>query len=59
MKKRRVTVKLLDDAIDEYKKLNRIVKEEKIKGVTGSPYQTLLKGINDKIELLKLNCEAR
>ena len=58
MKKRKITVKLLDDASDEYKKLNEIAKEEKTKGIRNSPHQTLLKGINDKIELLKMNCEA-
>ena len=58
MRKRKVTVMLLDDAKEEYMKLNKMVKEERNKGITSSPHQTLLKGINDKIELLKLNCEA-
>jgi len=38
MKRRKVTVKLLDDASEEYKELNRIVKEEKTNGILNSPH---------------------
>jgi len=58
MKKRKVTVLLLENAKEEYKKLAKIVKDEQNNKITSSPHQTLLKGINDKIKLLKLNCEA-
>ena len=56
--KKKVVVKLLDEALKEFENLNRLIKSEKDKGIKSSFNQTLLKGINDKIELLKLNYDA-
>lgn len=55
MTERKVTVKLLGEAKEEYLKLQQTVRTEKEKGVSNSPHQILLKSINSKIELLKAN----
>lgn len=47
-------IKLLGDAKEAYLSLERIAKEEKTKGINSSFHQTLLKSINDKISLLKI-----
>ncbi len=46
---------LSEEANDEYEELNRIVGEEKRKGVVSSFHQTLLRSINRAIDLLKKN----
>ncbi|MFQ5406450.1 MAG: hypothetical protein ACE5DI_04825 [Candidatus Micrarchaeia archaeon] len=55
MPEKRVTVKLLQEAKDEYLSLKNTVQEEKLKGVKSSCHQTLLNSINAKIEILKIN----
>ncbi len=56
--KKKVRVKLIGNAEVEYLKLQGLVSEERQLGKKSSEHQTLLKSINDKIELLKLNYEA-
>ncbi|MFH1391956.1 MAG: hypothetical protein ABIH20_06605 [Candidatus Diapherotrites archaeon] len=46
-------IRLIDQAREEYEKLKEIVKVEKAKGIKGSENQTLLKSIDEKLELLK------
>ncbi|VVB67043.1 Uncharacterised protein [Candidatus Norongarragalina meridionalis] len=53
MKERRVTVKMLGEAKEEYRRLREISEEERKKGTTDSFHQTLLRSIDAKIELLK------
>ena len=55
MATKRVSVKLLGEAKEEYLKLQEIVRKEKEKNVSGSFHQTLLKSIDSKIVLLKAN----
>ena len=52
---KRVVIKLLGEAKDDYLELEKIVKEERSKGITSSFNQSLLKSINDKIAILKTN----
>ena len=50
-----VIVKLSEEANDIYEELNRIVGEEKMKGVENSFHQTLLRSIHRVKDLLKQN----
>lgn len=50
-----VIVKLSEEANEVYNELNKIVGEEKIKGIESSFHQTLLRSINRVKELLKEN----
>ena len=52
---RPVKVNFIDDAADEWERLNKAVAEEKSKGVRNSENQQLLKSIKQKIELIKIN----
>ena len=53
MVERKVTIKLLGEAKEEYLKLRETVKREVENGVKSSFHQTLLRSIDSKIELLK------
>jgi len=55
---RSVKVLFSEEANKQYEELNRIVGEEIKKGVTNSFHQQLLKSINQKKELLKINPQA-
>ena len=48
-------MKFIDDAANEWEKLNKVVGEEKYKGIENSENQQLLKSIKQKIELVKIN----
>ena len=50
-----VKVSFIDDAADEWEKLNKLVAEEKSKCVENSENQQLLKSIKQKIGLIKIN----
>mgnify|MGYP001602108105 CR=1 FL=1 len=50
-----VIVKLSEEANEVYNELNKLVGEEKIKGIVSSFHQTLLRSINRTKELLKEN----
>jgi len=52
---RPVKVSFIDDAADEWERLNKIVAEEKSKDIENSENQQLLKSIKQKIELIKMN----
>lgn len=53
--KRPVRIILKDQARTEFEELNRIVGEQQNKGETNSEEMQLLKSIQQKIEMLKLN----
>ena len=55
MARKHVVVKLLGEAKTEYIALQEIVKKEMVHGVNSSFHQTLLKSIETKIEILKIN----
>ena len=55
MIEKRVSVKLLGEAKDEYLELQKAVRKEHEKGIASSFHQTLLKSIDSKIVLLKAN----
>ena len=50
-----VIVKLSEEADEVYQELNKIVGEEKLKGINSSFHQTLLRSINRVRNLLKQN----
>ena len=50
-----INVKLSEEADNVYQELNKIVREEKFKGIDGSFHQTLLRSINRVRDLLKQN----
>jgi hypothetical protein len=52
---RPVIISFVDDAADEWEKLNKEVAEEKSKGINNSENQQLLKSIKQKKEMIKLN----
>ena len=54
-KDKEVIIKLSDEANEVYGELNRIVGEEKLKGVGSSFHQTLLRSIHRVRDLLKQN----
>lgn len=53
--KKQIRVILKDQAKESYESLSAIVKEQVAKGKTNSEEMQLLKSINNKIEILKLN----
>jgi len=55
MVQKRVSIKLIGEAKEEYIKLQEAVRGETEKGAKGSFHQTLLKSIDSKIALLKAN----
>lgn len=54
-KGKEVIVKLADEADKVYQELNKLVGEEKLKGIDSSFHQTLLRSINRIKEELKQN----
>ena len=52
---RPVKISFIDNAADEWERLNKIVAEEKAKGIANSENQQLLKSIKQKMELIKMN----
>lgn len=50
-----VSVRLSEEADEVYQELNKIVGEEKLKGIDSSFHQTLLRSINRVRDLLKQN----
>jgi DNA-binding Lrp family transcriptional regulator len=50
-----VNIKFVGDAAVEWKKLNKVVAEERTEGIENSENQQLLKSIKQKIELIKIN----
>ena len=52
-----VDVKVTGDARIAYEELNKIVGEEKTKGITTSPNQVLFNSIKQKIEFIRENPE--
>jgi len=50
-----ISVRLSEEADNIYQELNRIVGEEKLKGIDSSFHQTLLRSINRVSSLLKQN----
>jgi len=54
-KDKEVKVKLSEEADKVYQELNKIVGEEKLKGIESSFHQTLLRSINRVRDLLKQN----
>ena len=53
--KKRVSIKLIGEAKEEYLKLQEAARQEREKGIESSFHQTLLKSIDSKIALLKAN----
>ena len=58
MAAKRVSVKLLGEAKEEYLQLQETVRKERDKGISSSFHQTLLKSIDSKIALLKANYDS-
>lgn len=58
MTNKTIKVILSEEAAKQYKELNKIVGDEIKKSVTNSIHQQLLKSINQKKELLKINPQA-
>ena len=52
-----VDVKVTGDARIAYEELNKIVGEEKAKGIVSSPNQTLFNSIKQKIDFIRINPE--
>ena len=57
MTEKRVSIKLLGDAKEAYLNLKKMAAEERKNGITSSFNQTLLRSIEDKIEILKRDCD--
>ena len=55
---KKVSVKLLGEAKEEYLALQELVRKEQEKGVSSSFHQTLLRSIESKIALLKQNYDS-
>ena len=53
MANRKVSIKLLGEAKEEYLRLQETVRQEKEKGIESSSHQTLLRSLNSKIAILK------
>ena len=49
-----VKVSFIDESAEEWERLNKLVAEEKSKGIENSENQQLLKSIKQKIELIKI-----
>lgn len=58
MVEKRVSVKLLGEAREEYLKLQESARKENEKGIASSFHQTLLRSIDSKIALLKANYDS-
>ncbi|MBI4159062.1 hypothetical protein HY500_02270 [Candidatus Woesearchaeota archaeon] len=54
-KGKKIVVKLSDEADKVYQELNKLVGEEKLKGIDSSFHQTLLRSVNRVRDLLKQN----
>ena len=52
-----IRVKLINDAADEFERLNKVVGDEIKEGIKNSSHQQLLKSIKNKIDLIKSNPE--
>ncbi|MBU3896608.1 MAG: hypothetical protein KJ697_01600 [Nanoarchaeota archaeon] len=52
---RKIIIRIVDDALDEFEKLNKLTYEEQCKGILNSENQQILKSINNKIELIRIN----
>jgi hypothetical protein len=52
---KRVEIKLIGGAAEEWKRLNKVVAEERDKGIQNSENQQLFKSIKQKMELIKAN----
>jgi len=50
-----VKVEMIDEAAEEFERLNKVVGEELKKGVKNSKHQQLLNSIKNKIDLIKAN----
>ena len=50
-----ISIRLSEEADKVYQELNKIVREEKLKGIDSSFHQTLLRSINRVRDLLKQN----
>lgn len=50
-----VNISFVGEAANEWERLNRIVAEERQKGMESSENQQILKSIKQKIELIKIN----
>lgn len=50
-----VKISFIGNAADGWERLNKVVAEEKFKGIENSENQQLLKSIKQKIELIKMN----
>jgi hypothetical protein len=50
-----VRIQFIGNAAEEFENLNKIVGEEKAKGISNSEHQQLLKSIKQKTELIKAN----
>ncbi len=55
MPEKRVSIKLLGEAKEEYLSLREIARQEQEKGISSSFHQTLLNSINSKLAILKTN----
>jgi len=55
MNKKETTVLITGDAKEEFDRLNKLVKEELLKGIPNSDKQILLRSIQQKIDFLKNN----
>jgi len=53
--KKKITIKLVGDAEKAFKELNRIVGEQRTKGITSSKDITLLNGINRIFDIIVNN----
>jgi len=56
--KKIVKIVLSEDANKQYEELNGLVGEELQKGISNSVHQQILKSINQKMELLRINPQA-
>lgn len=52
---KKVRIRLVGQAAEEFEQLNEIVGEEQAKGINNSEHQQLLKSVKQKSELIKAN----
>jgi hypothetical protein len=50
-----VRIQLVANAAEEFERLNKVVDEERSKGIANSEHQQLLKSIKQKVELIRAN----
>ncbi len=50
-----VKISFIDNAAEEWERLNKIVSDENSKGIKNSSNQQLLKSIRQKIEMIRIN----